>query len=279
MGLLRNLTVDEIIGQVELIQSEATQAGIPLRNVVFMGMGEPFHNEEAVSEAVARLMSPKHNLPSPILMGEGPGVRGLPALRHHSENNSGERNLKLSSQPFAIGPRHITVSTVGVPAKMLAFAERYPKVRLALSLHSALSEKRRQLVPHAVGDVETLRSTIIELNRIAPHSPVWLEYVLLAGVNDGDEDLEALLKFCLGLRVEINIIPFNGDTIDRSDAQLEVASGDPTSAPPTSSFRRVSEAAQDAFVHELRSAGIFTTLRKSLGQSIAAACGQLIANP
>jgi 23S rRNA (adenine2503-C2)-methyltransferase len=201
---------------------------IPVRNIVFMGMGEPLHNLSAVTESLERL---------------------------------------TDEAWFGLSPRTITVSTAGVPRGMIALAQRFPRLRLALSLHSAEPSKRRDLVPHAVGDLEKLRSTIAEVNRLQ-EGPVWIEIALLAGVNDGLDDARKLVEFCEGLRVEVNVIPYN-DTSHSAEALPQFGQA--------ASYRAPAIARVDAYIGELRRSGIFTTFRKTLGESIQAACGQLVA--
>jgi len=226
MGLVRQLTTNEILEQVlwarMQLHTRTSHASrrIHLRNVVFMGMGEPLHNDASVHDAIAYL---------------------------------------IADQGFGFSPRHITLSTVGIPSKMVETARRFPRLRIALSLHAADSELRRRLVPRATHDLESLRGAIQEINAIDREGPVWIEYALIAGVNDSLEHAEGLAEFCRELRVEINVIPYNPSA----------AEGERYQAPEL--------AVQDAFVGSLRDRGIFTTLRNSLGRSIQAACGQLIA--
>jgi len=237
MGRIRNLEPTEILEQVLIAKHEVhgwnqrAEQPIHLRNVVLMGMGEPLHNDEAVGAAIEFL---------------------------------------TADRGFGFSPRHVTLSTVGVPDKMVSMAKRFPRLRIALSLHAANRDLRRRLVPRATADLESLRATIREINAIDPHEPVWVEYALLAGVNDQDSHAQELIAFCRGLRVEINLIPYN----DTSHAELGPGQDEPRLvlvAPQRESARR--------FALILRDAGLFTTLRNTLGDSIQAACGQLIANP
>jgi 23S rRNA (adenine2503-C2)-methyltransferase len=231
----RNLSRTEILEQVLLAKTEVhswsrrDRSLIHLRNVVFMGMGEPLHNDDAVSEAIRFL---------------------------------------IDDRGFGLSPRHITLSTVGVPEKMVAMAQRFPRLRIALSLHAANRPLRRQLVPRATSDLSALRAAIAEINTLDAQEPVWIEYALIADINDQEEHAMDLVAFCQGLRVEINLIPFN----DISHSEL--ASGrDSTQegfAPPRRETTR-------RFALVLRRAGLFTTIRNTLGDSIRAACGQLIA--
>jgi len=170
MGLAGNLTADEILDQVlrggQLLAAENRT----LRNIVFMGMGEPFHNERQVFDAIEKLTAAE--------------------FFHHP-------------------PSKILVSTVGVPAAMLRCAVRFPNVRLALSLHSVRQEVRERLIPLArKHTLPRLRETIVELNRLSRRAAM-IEYLLLAGVNDSPRDAAELIAWLDGLNVHVNLIPFN----------------------------------------------------------------------
>ncbi|MDA3833647.1 MAG: 23S rRNA (adenine(2503)-C(2))-methyltransferase RlmN [Spirochaetales bacterium] len=215
MGFTRNLTKAEILDQVtqanRLLRAEERM----IRNVVFMGMGEPLLNVEHVFKAVEFLC-------------------GVPF--------------------FHLAPSRVTVSTVGIPEAMVRFAEVFPNVQLALSLHSARQAVREALMPVARKyPLDRLREA---LEQIAQTGKVMVEYLMLAGVNDGVEDLEALEKYLHGLPVHINIIPFN-----EYDG---------------SSLRGTPQPERERFVAHLKAAGFDTTLRYSLGADISAACGQLV---
>jgi 23S rRNA (adenine2503-C2)-methyltransferase len=194
--------------------------GRTIRNLVFMGMGEPFHNEEALYETLAALVAPE--------------------FFHHPASR-------------------ILVSTVGLPEAMMRAARRFPTVHFALSLHSARQEVRERLIPLAARfPLGSLRRALAELNRIQGASaPVMIEYLMLAGVNDSPDDARALVDWLAGQRVHVNLIPYN--PID--DAPHLAASDRPT---------------REAFGALLKSAGLKTTIRYSLGADVAAACGQLV---
>ena len=235
MGLVRQLSATEILEQVLIAKMEVhgwsrhADHPIHLRNVVLMGMGEPLHNHEAVGDAIEFL---------------------------------------IADRGFGFSPRHITLSTVGVPEKMVAMAKRFPRLRIALSLHAAQSDLRRQLVPRATNDLEALRQAIRYINCMDEDSPVWIEYALLSGINDREEDAQRLIDFCQGLRVEINLIPYNNTSHAMQVVYLQRDTAQLFQAPNRESVQR--------FAIALRQAGIFTTLRNTLGDSIQAACGQLI---
>ena len=218
MGIARNLTVSEILDQVIQANQLLRNEGRRIRNVVFMGMGEPFHNEENVSLALELLSDPRC---------------------------------------FNLSPRHLLISTVGVPNAMVRFAERFPTAGLALSLHSARAEVRERIMPlarhHTLAD---LREALGRVNSVQ-RRPVMIEYIMLQGVNDSEEDVRALIDYLQALRVHINLIPYN--PID--DAPDLIGSDLPR-------CRR--------FAASLRAAGFAATLRYSLGADIAAACGQLV---
>ncbi len=216
LGYQGNLAVPEILEQVYWAGCIARRFGRSLRNVVFMGMGEPLHNSQALFESLRWL---------------------------------------TSNKGFGLSPRHITVSTAGVPTAMLDLAQRFSEVRIALSLHSCEANLRRRLVPRAVGDLNLLRETIADINKIQ-RQPVWLEVVLFDQLNDSTEHAMMLLEFCSGLRVEVNLIPYN------------VAGN-------AEEFRASPKKRREDFASILRDAGIRTTIRQSLGADRDAACGQL----
>lgn len=218
MGIARSFSVAEILGQVVAAGQLLTGERRKLRNVVFMGMGEPFHNEESVSAAVAGLTDPAW---------------------------------------FHLSPAKIMVSTVGIIDGMLRFAERFPKVRLALSLHSVRQDVRERLVPLAKRyPLHELRRAITELNRIQP-GPVMLEYLMLDGLTDTDQDIAALIEWTDGLDVHVNLIPYN-----------------PIAGAPD--LGGSTPLARTEFARRLKASGRTTTMRRSLGRDIDAACGQLV---
>ncbi|MCR9292102.1 MAG: radical SAM protein [bacterium] len=217
LGYRGSLSASQIVEQVYWVGLVAKEYRFRLRNVVFMGMGEPLHNLSAVSQAVRML---------------------------------------TDSKLFGLQPRHITISTVGVPAAMIQLATEFPSLRLALSLHSAIAAQRRQLVPRAVGDLEQLREVIAELNQLQSGQTVWLEVVLFDAINDSMEHAAAIVEFARGLNVEVNLIPYN-----------------PAAA--ASTFRPSNKLQRERFAENLRQAGIRTSIRSSFGSQQNAACGQL----
>jgi len=169
-GLQRNLTPDEIVQQVLHARDSATAAGI---NIVFMGMGEPLDNYDAVLQAVRVLTSP---------------------------------NLGM------IGTRRITISTTGVVDRMRQLADSGLRIRLALSLNATTDDDRKRIMPVSArySIKETLAAAEYFAQRTRHH--VTLEYVLLRDINDRPEDLERLRVLGDPSRpFKLNLIPFNPD--------------------------------------------------------------------
>ena len=211
LGFKRNLTAAEMLDQVLLAKRLLREEGRTLRNVVVMGMGEPLRNEENLFQCLETLRDPRF---------------------------------------FNLSDNHLLISTVGIPDAMLRFAERFPKIRLALSLHSARQEIRERIMP--VAKFQSLE----KLKAVLPVAGSFMiEYLMLKGINDGQEDISALIDFLRGTKAHINLIQFNPH--------------------PGAQFEPVSKEAREEFGKELRKAGFKTTLRYSLGDDIAAACGQL----
>jgi 23S rRNA (adenine2503-C2)-methyltransferase len=218
MGIARNLSADEMLDQVLRAGQLLADEKRVIRNIVFMGMGEPFHNEENLYQTLQSLLAPE--------------------LFHHS-------------------PTKILVSTVGVADAMLRCAARFPAVNLALSLHSVRQDVRESLIPLAKKyPLDQLRDTIRELNRMS-RATLMIEYLMLAKVNDSFDDARELIAWLRGLNVHVNLIPFN--PIDDAPQLICTSRSD-----------------REVFANALKAAGFKTTIRYSLGNDIAAACGQLV---
>ena len=215
MGLVRNLTAGEIASQVRVL-ADAVGLRDKTFNIVLMGMGEPLHNYDAVMKSM-RILCDEHG--------------------------------------FALPPRRVTLSTVGLlPALEKLGAERLMP-NLAISLHAPTDQQRGELVPinrkYGVAD-------IIEACKRFPvrkRSRITFEYVMLAGVNDAPEQARGLARALAGIRCKVNLIPFNPF--------------------PGSEFRTSPRGRIADFQKRLMDAGILTTVRKTRGEDIAAACGQL----
>ncbi|MCI1665820.1 MAG: 23S rRNA (adenine(2503)-C(2))-methyltransferase RlmN [Atopobiaceae bacterium] len=185
-------------------------------SVVFMGQGEPFANYDQVLEALRRLNSP---------MGAG------------------------------IGARHLTVSTCGVVPMIRRFAQEPEQFTLAVSLHSAIQQTRNYLMPgvHKYS-LARLHDAMADYVERTGRRPTY-EYALIAGVNDTENELEALMAFCQGTLAHVNLIQLNDC--------------------PGSRLKPSTQERAEQFVHGLGSVGVEATIRNSRGADIDAACGQL----
>lgn len=174
-GLHRNLTVEEIVGQV--VQAKVVW-GIPIKNIVFMGMGEPFDNLENVVQAI-RIISDQ---------------RGLDVAR-----------------------RYITVSTAGIPDGLDRLAPlHWTDLKIAISLNAPNNRIRSELMPvNRVFPMEMIRQALLAFSP-AKRSVFFIEYVLIEGINDAPDHADELALFLEPLNVKVNIIPFNPGS-DASD--------------------------------------------------------------
>ncbi len=174
MGLQRNLTAGEIIGQVyALNQGVAGKTpGGKVTNVVFMGMGEPLLNTDNVLEAIETLTN--------------------------------------ASYSFSLPQKKISVSTIGIIPEIRRLAESPLKIKLAVSLHSAEQQKRELLMPLAARlyPLKDLKKALIEYTTKTGR-PVTLVYMLLKGVNDSPEDARLLARFARSFLCKINLIDYN----------------------------------------------------------------------
>jgi len=169
MGLQRNLSAGEIVGQV--LAARATLAeGTRITHVVYMGMGEPLANYAATVKSL-RLLTDPHAL--------------------------------------AFSPRRITVSTVGLVSGIEKLAKEDLKVNLAISLHATSNAIRDRIMPVNKGfAIEELLAACRRFP-VAFRQRMTFEYVLLDGVNDAAEDARRLVRLLKGIRAKVNLIPFN----------------------------------------------------------------------
>lgn len=166
LGLGRNLTAGEIVEEFLFMEKEAGK----LDNIVFMGMGEPFQNLDAIRKAVAVLTDPKGR---------------------------------------ALSSRRITLSTCGLIKGIYDLANFGPKMRLAISLTTADEDLRNQLMPVTKGNSLPELKKAISYFIEKTGKRVTLEAALLSGKNTGKESAERLIDFARGLDVYINLIPWN----------------------------------------------------------------------
>jgi 23S rRNA (adenine2503-C2)-methyltransferase len=208
-GLRRNLTAGEIVEQVVHARRE-----LPANRVVFMGMGEPTHNLEAVLAAVV------------VLREDG-----------------------------LISPRRLTVSTVGSSRAFARMEAAAVRPALALSLHAANRDLRRWLLPHAPDEEPEALVAAADAYGRASDNPIQVEWTLLAGVNDGDAEVDHMAELLAGVRGYVNFIVWN---------EVE---GAPFTSPPRA---RIVE-----LVRRVKRRGVLATIRDSAGADVEAACGQL----
>jgi 23S rRNA (adenine2503-C2)-methyltransferase len=209
MRFRRNLTAWEILDQALHFRRIE-----PIDHVVFMGMGEPMLNVDAVLEAARRLPE------------------------------------------IGVTHRRTTISTVGWLPGLTRFVDEVDEpIRLALSLHAAADALRSELMP--VNDKFPLEDVLAECRRYFElrRRKVFVEYVMLAGVNDSVEHARALADALDPKVFKVNLIPYN----------------------PTGMYDGSSRDAIAAFKHVLDAARLPSTVRLTRGRDIAAACGQLAA--
>jgi 23S rRNA (adenine2503-C2)-methyltransferase len=201
---------------VDQVNVVAEDFGRRVTNVVAMGQGEPFANYDAVLGALRFMNAP---------------------------------------DALGIGARHITVSTCGLVAGIRRFAGEPEQFTLAVSLHSAVQTTRDRLMPGVSGiPLPELCKALVNYAAAAGRRPS-LEYALIANVNDTDAERSALVKFCRGLLVHVNLIPVN-----------PVAE---------TGFARSPAERVESFQRVLHAAGIEVSIRAERGTDIDAACGQL----
>ncbi len=215
-GLVRNLTAGEIVRQAVEAARIARSAGARLSNVVFMGMGEPFQNWDNLWKAVR--------------------------IINHADG-------------LAIGARHITVSTVGIPHRIRDMARVPLQVGLAVSLHAPNDALRKAIMP--VASKYPLQEVLDACRDYisATHRRVTFEYLMLRGFNDAPVHACQLADILDGMLCHVNLMPMNpvqGSLFEPSD--------------PRSVAR---------FKEMLLDRGIPCTVRVEMGQDIDAACGQL----
>lgn len=230
-GFNRNLSVAEIVGQL-WIANRALCAGTPGESVA--SEQRPGSGERAISNVV--------------LMG-----MGEPLLNF--DNTVAALKLMLDDDAYGLSRRRVTLSTSGIVPMIDRLREECP-VALAVSLHAPNDALRDKLMP--INRQYPLDELLYACRRYlerAPRDFITFEYVMLDGVNDGEEHVRQLIGLTSRLPCKINLIPFNpfpGAGFARS---------------PQDAIRRFSDA--------LNAAGIVTTTRKTRGDEIDAACGQL----
>ncbi|HWZ53418.1 MAG TPA: 23S rRNA (adenine(2503)-C(2))-methyltransferase RlmN [Candidatus Acidoferrales bacterium] len=170
LGLIRNLTAGEIIGQVLVALFDNRAALKPQTNIVLMGQGEPLLNFEPVMAAVGILLDPN---------------------------------------ALAISPKHVTLSTSGIVPGIERLAREKVRPKLAISLNASSNEQRDEIMPiNRKYPLEDLLEACRRYP-LRPWEHLTFEYVLLGGFNDSPEDARRVVKLLANLRVKVNLIPWN----------------------------------------------------------------------
>ncbi len=203
---------------VEQVRFILKDNGLKIANVVYMGMGEPLDNYDNTVKSIRILMD--------------------------------EYGLGISK-------RRITLSTCGITPALVRLKKDLPHINLALSLHSAISEKRSLIMPvnkeYPIDEV----LKVLKDFPIPRRKRITFEYVMIKGLNDTKEDIRALIRVMSRFKSKLNIIPLNKH--DLIGTKFE-----PT---PIEDIEK--------FAQTLRDRGFFVTIRKSKGSDINAACGML----
>lgn len=195
------------------------------------------------------LLEPGFGITNIVLMGMGEPLLNFTNVMHAI-------NLMMDDFAYGLSKRRVTLSTSGV-VPMLDRLSTECEVSLAISLHAANDELRNKLVP--LNKKYPIKSLLASCRRYLQHGvrrSITIEYVMLADVNDSPEAAAALVKCLRDLSVKVNLIPFNPF--------------------PGCDYRCSSQSAIDCFRSILMRAGIFTISRKTRGEDISAACGQLV---
>jgi len=166
MGLHANLNAGEIQEQLLIANRHVTK----IRNIVFMGMGEPLDNWGAVKEAIYGFWD---------------------------------------GRKFGLSFQHMTVSTVGVISKMRLFSDEFPKVNLALSLHAGTQNVRKQIVPTSKAFTMSKLLDAVDYHNNKTGNKVFIEYLMIGNVNSSLSDAKELSEQLKGRDVIVNLIPYN----------------------------------------------------------------------
>ncbi len=217
MGLLRQLTASEIFDQYIEVQKKCLEIyQHKISNIVYMGMGEPLLNYKNVVHSIQRLTAE-----------DGPHLSA----------------------------KRITISTAGIAKMIKKLADEDIKVNLALSLHAANDEKRKDMMPiNESNNLHSLMDALKYYHKITGNK-ISFEYIAFEHYNDTALDAKNLIKLCSHFPVMVNIIEYNSI--------------------PGIEYQKSGEDRVNAFAKLIRSQGVMITLRRSRGKDIDAACGQL----
>lgn len=219
LGLIRNLDFSEIVEQVMYAADVLDKEGKKLRNIVYMGMGEPFLNYENLKRSIEVITAQK----------------------------------KLD-----ISVRRVTVSTCGIIPGIDKFAEDFPQVSLAVSLHAPNDTARARIMP--VENTYPIDKLMESLDRYVAktNKRIFYEYIMISGITDRIEYARELATLLKDRMSHVNFIPYNPGEGIMGQGML------PTSKLIIAKFQ-----------HELEKVGVPSTVRHTMGDDIDAACGQL----
>ena len=237
-GFARNLTAAEIVGQLWMANRLLGPRAMVDANESEVPAGADEGPEDAHDRRVTNV----------VFMGMGEPLLNydatLAALR-----------IMLDDHGYGLSKRRVTVSTSGVVPMMDRLGREQP-VALAVSLHAPTDALRDELVPlNRKFPLAELMAACRRYLEFAPRDFITFEYVMLDGVNDSDEQARALIELVRTVPCKFNLIPFNPY--------------------PESGLRRSSAERVRVFSARLQDAGVVTTVRKTRGDDIDAACGQL----
>lgn len=230
----------------------STQVGCAMACAFCATGGEGFTRNLTATEMVDQIVAVErdfgHRVTNAVAMGQGE-----PFLNYAELLSA----LRMLNDPAGlnIGARHITVSTCGIIDGIRRLSDEPEQFTLAISLHAAVQGKRDALMPRMENQplVELRRALDAYTGKTGRR--VSLEYLLIDGVNDAEEDLDALIGFCEGLLCHVNLLPVN--------------------AVEGSAFAPSAPEVVAAWIKRLSRCGVETTMRNSRGKDIEGACGQL----
>ena len=212
----RNLEVHELVGQILVLNNLLKEENKKITHVVVMGTGEPFDNYDNVMKFI-RILNNPHG--------------------------------------FAIGARHLTVSTCGLVEKIREYANEGIQINLAISLHAPSDKIRNKIMPISLKYPLDQLMDAVKYYEVTAKRRVTFEYILLEDINDSIENAKELAKLIKGTTSYVNLIPYN------PVGELK--------------YKRTSGNRVHRFMDALIKEGVNVTVRKEFGTDIDAACGQL----
>ena len=212
----RNLEVHELVGQILVLNNLLKEENKKITHVVVMGTGEPFDNYDNVMKFI-RILNNPHG--------------------------------------FAIGARHLTVSTCGLVEKIREYANEGIQINLAISLHAPSDKIRNKIMPISLKYPLDQLMDAVKYYESTAKRRVTFEYILLEDINDSIENAKELAKLIKGTTSYVNLIPYN------PVGELK--------------YKRTSGNRVHRFMDALIKEGVNVTVRKEFGTDIDAACGQL----